>query len=44
MFQTLDDRRRREHTRSERVVRWISSIILSVIVLGSVYLGTMLMQ
>lgn len=39
MFTTLDERRKKETTRTEYAVKWAGSLILTVLLLGSIYLG-----
>ena len=48
MFETLDDQIRHdveaESTRTERVLRWVVAIAVTVVVLGGLYFGVRLLD
>lgn len=48
MFETLDDHIKHdveaESTRTERVLRWVLALVITVLVLGGLYVGVRMME
>ncbi len=48
MFETLDDQIKhdveRESTRTERILRWVLAFVVTVVVVGGLYIGVRMME